>query len=188
MITKINSSITKINNDSNIYYLKDLDLIIDAGNAMFREQTVLEINKVCDPKKIKKVIFTHLHYDHIGCYDLFENAEFFASKKEIESLHKDRVGTILSEELSKEFNIKLKDVNNCNLPENFEIINTPGHTIGGICIYDSKNKILFSGDTLFFNGLYGRHDLPNSTKEALFKSLELLKKLDIQILCPGHDY
>ncbi len=188
MITEINPSITKINNDSNIYYLKDLDLIIDAGNNAFREQTIREINKVCDPKSIKIVIFTHLHYDHIGCYDIFENAKFFASKKEIEFLHKDRMGTILNEKLSQKFNIELQDVNKSGLPENFEIIDTPGHTIGGICIYDKKNKILFSGDTLFFNGTYGRYDLPNSTKEGLFKSLELLKKLDIEILCPGHNY
>ncbi len=188
MITKITPSIFKISNDSNIYYLKDLNLIIDAGDNAFRKQTLAEINKVCDPKTIKIVIFTHLHYDHIGCFDLFKNAEFFASKKEIESLHKDRIGTIFNEEMSQKFNIELKDVNNCELPSNLEIINTPGHTIGGICIYDSENKILFSGDTLFYNGIHGRCDLPNSNKDKMVKSLELLNNLDVEILCPGHDY
>jgi len=187
MITEITPSIFKVTNDSNIYYLKKLDLIIDAGNNALREQTILEINKICNPKTVKKVIFTHLHYDHIGCFDLFENAKFFSSKKEIESLHKDRIGTILNKKESQRFNIELEDVNNCGLPSNFKIIDSPGHTIGGICIYDSKNKILFSGDTLFNNG-YGRYDFPNSSKESLFKSLELLKKLDVKILCPGHDY
>jgi len=187
MITEITLTITKINNDSNIYYLRDLNLIIDAGNNKFGEQTISEINKVCNPKTVNIVIFTHLHYDHIGCFDIFENAKFFASKKEIESLNKDRLGTILSEEMSEQFNIKLNNVEDCKLPPNFIIINTPGHTIGGICIYDKDKKILFSGDTLFNKG-YGRYDLPNSDKESLFNSLDLLNKLDVQILCPGHDY
>jgi glyoxylase-like metal-dependent hydrolase (beta-lactamase superfamily II) len=187
MITEITPTITKINNDSNIYYLKDLDLIIDAGNATFREQTISELKQVCDPKTVKIVIFTHLHYDHIGCYDLFENAEFFASKKGIKSLHKDRLGTILNKELSEKFNIQIDNIETLSLPSKFIIIDTPGHTCGGICIYDRDKKILFSGDTLFNKG-YGRCDLPNSNKQDLVNSLKLLNSLEIKILCPGHDY
>ncbi len=81
MIKEITKDIYKINNDSNIYYLKKLNLIIDAGNNTFREQTIKELLEVCDPKTIKIVIFTHLHYDHIGCFNIFENAEFYASEK-----------------------------------------------------------------------------------------------------------
>jgi glyoxylase-like metal-dependent hydrolase (beta-lactamase superfamily II) len=187
MITEITSSITKISNDSNIYYLKDLNLVIDAGNNALREQTVADINQVCDPKSVKVVIFTHLHYDHIGCYDLFENAKFFASKKEIKSLHKDREGTILNEELSEKFNIDIEPIDNLSLPSKFIIIDTPGHTCGGICIYDRDEKILFSGDTIFNNG-YGRCDLPNSNEQDLITSLKLLQSIEIKILCPGHDY
>ena len=41
----------------------------------------------------------------------------------------------------------------------FKVIHTPGHTNGGTSLYSEKEKILFSGDTLF-KGTYGRCDLP----------------------------
>ena len=50
-----------------------------------------------------------------------------------------------------------------------------------------KEKILFSGDCLFENGI-GRYDLPNSVPEEMEKSLDKLKKINYKTLAPGHDY
>jgi glyoxylase-like metal-dependent hydrolase (beta-lactamase superfamily II) len=66
-----------------------------------------------------------------------------------------------------------------------EVINTPGHTPGSICILEKKTKTLFSGDTLFDKGIYGRTDLGGSEIE-LKKSIKKLYELDWKILCPGH--
>ena len=74
----------------------------------------------------------------------------------------------------------------------FEIIHTPGHTPGGICLY-SKNQengkppVLFSGDTLFKEGI-GRTDFPGCSQESLIQAIkERLFILDEEtIVYPGH--
>lgn len=67
-----------------------------------------------------------------------------------------------------------------------QIIETPGHTLGGICLYFEQDKVLFSGDTLFSLGC-GK--LFEGTAEDMFHSLEKLKALpdDVLVYC-GHEY
>ncbi len=68
-----------------------------------------------------------------------------------------------------------------------EVIHTPGHSPGGICLYSRKEKVLFTGDTLFAEGIVGRTDLPYSSKEALKESLKKLSRLPAgTIIYPGH--
>lgn len=74
----------------------------------------------------------------------------------------------------------------------FEIIHTPGHTSGGICLYNRKQEngqspVLFSGDTLFKEGI-GRTDFPGCSKKELIQAIkERLFVLDEKtIVYPGH--
>lgn len=68
-----------------------------------------------------------------------------------------------------------------------EIISAPGHTPGGICVYLPAENVLFSGDTLFADGVVGRTDLSYSNKEDLVKSLKKLEQLPSDtIIYPGH--
>jgi glyoxylase-like metal-dependent hydrolase (beta-lactamase superfamily II) len=70
-----------------------------------------------------------------------------------------------------------------------EVIHTPGHTPGGICLLLKKpvNNILFSGDTLFFQGV-GRTDFPGANEGALIKSIKekLLVLPQETTVYPGH--
>jgi len=73
----------------------------------------------------------------------------------------------------------------------FEIIHTPGHTPGGICLYSSADKIIFTGDSLFA-GSVGRTDFPGYDVHACMQQLieNIRKKLlilpgETKIL-PGH--
>ncbi|OJV62155.1 MAG: MBL fold metallo-hydrolase [Clostridiales bacterium 38-18] len=68
-----------------------------------------------------------------------------------------------------------------------KVIHTPGHTIGGICLYFDKEKILFSGDTLFY-GSIGRTDLPGGSHKQLIQGiLNKLMILEDQVaVYPGH--
>jgi glyoxylase-like metal-dependent hydrolase (beta-lactamase superfamily II) len=182
---KLAENIWKINVDSNVYFL-DLDkkIIIDAGPEQYKDEVLNEIKKITDPEKIEIVIFTHLHYDHIGNFDIFPNAEFYTSEEEIELFKENKLWAIGDPILAERFTIKLHPLKKL---EGFDIIKTPGHTKGSFCLLYKKEKILFSGDTLFFNG-FGRIDFPGSAPEKMQKSLESLKKLDYKILAPGHDY
>jgi len=68
-----------------------------------------------------------------------------------------------------------------------EVIHTPGHSPGGICLLSDGN--LFTGDTLFVGGI-GRTDLPGSSHEQFMKSIKgkLLRLPPETIVWPGHDY
>ena len=108
MIKEITKDIYKINADSNIYFLDfDEKTLIDVGNRAFREDIEKLLKDIVDLDSIKKVLLTHLHYDHIGNFDLFKNAKFYASKEEIKSLNKNKPDTILNREMQDLFNIKL---------------------------------------------------------------------------------
>ncbi|MEP7219308.1 MAG: MBL fold metallo-hydrolase [Bacteroidota bacterium] len=69
----------------------------------------------------------------------------------------------------------------------FRVIHTPGHTEGGICLYDATHEILFAGDTLFA-GSVGRTDLPGGVWETLLGSItdKLLSLPDSVRVYPGH--
>ena len=71
----------------------------------------------------------------------------------------------------------------------FEIIETPGHTPGGVCFYFKNEKQLFSGDTLF-QGSVGRTDLPGGDYDTLMRSIseQLLPLPDDLRIFPGHQY
>ncbi|MGA2640607.1 MAG: MBL fold metallo-hydrolase [Spirochaetia bacterium] len=51
------------------------------------------------------------------------------------------------------------------------VLETPGHTPGSVCFYAEKEGILFSGDTLFFDGV-GRSDLPGGSEKKLRESIQ----------------
>lgn len=67
-----------------------------------------------------------------------------------------------------------------------EVIETPGHTPGSVCLYWPEEKVLLSGDTLFRMG-YGRTDLPGGNMGQLVASLDRLFALPVDTLVyPGH--
>ena len=67
------------------------------------------------------------------------------------------------------------------------VLETPGHTRGGICLYSEKDGLLFSGDTLFFMGV-GRTDLPGGNEKAMLESIrtKLLTLPPETRVFPGH--
>lgn len=71
----------------------------------------------------------------------------------------------------------------------WEVIHTPGHTPGSICLYNKEEETLISGDTLFAYGGYGRTDMYGGNEAQIYKSLALLKeKLPGKTkVYPGHD-
>ena len=67
------------------------------------------------------------------------------------------------------------------------VLETPGHTKGGICLYSEKDGILFSGDSLFFMGI-GRTDLPGASEKTLLDALrsKILTLPPQTRVFPGH--
>jgi hydroxyacylglutathione hydrolase len=69
----------------------------------------------------------------------------------------------------------------------FDILHTPGHTEGSVCLYEERSALLLSGDTLFPNG-WGRTDLPGGNEDQMVASIERLARSirsGVRVL-PGH--
>lgn len=71
-------------------------------------------------------------------------------------------------------------------PFELELIETPGHTMGSVCLLEKQSGLLFSGDCLFAEGGQGRTDLHGGDWRLMKESLEKLAALDYDCLCPGH--
>lgn len=68
----------------------------------------------------------------------------------------------------------------------FTVLHTPGHTPGGVCLYEPTEGVLFSGDTIFA-GARGRTDLPGGDAATLVESLRRLRALPPATrVYPGH--
>ena len=126
--------------------------------------------------KLKYILNTHHHYDHIG-----GNTEL---KKKFGSVV---LGFNGDAKRIPEIDILLKDNEIWN-SGNFKakIIHIPGHTLGHICFYFFDENLLFTGDTLFSLGC-GR--IFEGTYEQMYDSLNKLKSLpkETKIYC-GHEY
>ena len=165
--------------------------MIDAGDAMDREAIGREVSKIVALDKIKAVLFTHLHYDHIGSADLFSNAKFFASEKEVEDFKKNSRGFYFFVDEETDLILKEKLEIFDNEIFGMKVIEVPGHTRGSVAFLDEKRKLVFSGDTIFGGHVFGRYDLPNSVPEKMGDSVKMLNEIVSKkgfILCPGHGY
>lgn len=180
--------ITTISMQENIYILSSNGkaFIIDPGLGVPEVVAYLEEHKL----QPQFILLTHGHGDHIYgvrdlqnkyripvyCYlkekNLIENAQLNLSTSlgRTEEIQCDKYFTE-TDELSFE-------------GKNIEIIPTPGHTEGSICIRIENN--LFTGDTLFRLSM-GRTDLPTSDDYAMKSSLKILKELpETWNVYPGH--
>ena len=127
-------------------------------------------------KKLDYILNTHHHFDHVGGNKELKKkygAKIFGFKKD-----KTRIPGI-DNNLEENENFKIGNIF-------FKVIFIPGHTSGHIAFYSEKEKVIFSGDTLFSLGC-GR--VFEGTYQQMFNSLNKFKKLppDTKIYC-GHEY
>ncbi len=66
-----------------------------------------------------------------------------------------------------------------------QVYHTPGHSPGSVCLYDPDEKVLFTGDLIFKEGL-GRTDLPGGNSDQIKQSIRRLQGLDVEYLLSGH--
>jgi glyoxylase-like metal-dependent hydrolase (beta-lactamase superfamily II) len=142
-----------------------------------------------DHSRIKLLLFTHGHPDHIEATDRFAEDVVRGIGKQ-EHLYMQEEGNELFlatgvQAPSKPVKLLLEE-GSLNLGDKtFSVITTPGHTPGSICLYWPDEKVLISGDTLFYRGV-GRTDLPGGDGDRLAESISKLSKLQIEYLIPGH--
>ena len=133
---------------------------------------------------IDLIIATHMHPDHIEAAQSFSSLATMVTINEIEYRYFQRMArsfhdfTIEPDFFLEEGIFKAGGVE-------LEVIHSPGHSPGSICLYWPTHKALFAGDVIFEQGV-GRTDLPGGDGEQLKKSIGRLSSLDLELLPPGH--
>lgn len=149
-----------------------------------------KIARVIEKTKFKPVMIinTHGHFDHIGGNNFFD-LPVYIHKEDVDFLKdpdKNLSSIFSSPYICRNQVIRLNEGDKVNIGNlTFDILHTPGHTPGSICL--KINDILFSGDTVFANGI-GRTDFPFGDEDILFKSIreKILVLPDEMIVYPGH--
>lgn len=139
---------------------------------------------------IETIVITHAHYDHIAHVKeiarLCNDAAVCIHEADADGLVDD------SRSLSMHFGARSPGIapdvvlHDGDRIGDLLVIHTPGHTPGGICLYDAEARVLFSGDTVFTGGSFGRYDFPGGDRTVLAASIERLTTLDVEGLYPGH--
>lgn len=199
--------------DSHVYLIglpssEDLTLV-DAGLIGKGKNKIDAIKKAgIKPEDIKRVIMTHTHLDHIGCLDYIlkeiPHAELWIHINEAMPLEKGDERTVYGMEMFRtmcqtQFGIKegaftfkvdrkLKGGETIEIGSMpWEILHVPGHSPGGIALYNPMQHILISGDVIYADYAIGRFDLFGANAAQLKDSLYRLAELKVKTLLPGHN-
>jgi glyoxylase-like metal-dependent hydrolase (beta-lactamase superfamily II) len=139
--------------------------------------------------QINTIVLTHCHFDHTA--RVKEIAHMCKAKV---AIHKNDVRGLLEDtwSLSMHFGARSPGIapdmvlTDGDFIGDLRVLHTPGHTPGSICLIAERDLVLFSGDTVFSDGCFGRYDFPGGSRIELARSLDRLALLDVEGLYPGH--
>ena len=195
---------------NHLYLIVDQDdaVLIDAHIGQEAEKVIKKIEEIIELDNLKTILLTHGHCDHMGACPLLEektNASIAAHIADAQYVEDPWIQFV---SLYQDFNISaqayqdfitmcggrgvkitkaLHDGDEIKVGSlNLEIIHTPGHSPGSICVYEPETKTVFSGDVLIPS-----LQLPNTlgviqdaTKQM--QSMKRLSEMNIRALCQGH--
>ena len=165
-------------------------MVIDPGDDIAEILAIIEKHKL----KVKQIVITHAHIDHVGGAmklraatgaPILLNQKDYTLLKMLD-LQADWIGMQSPGKVEIDHSLGENDtVQAGSLLAN--VIHTPGHTEGSICLYFPAEKKLIAGDTLFA-GSIGRTDLPGGSFDKIMRSLhdKVLALPDETAVVAGH--
>lgn len=165
-------------------------MVIDPGDDIADIQAILEKHHLT----VKQIVITHAHIDHVGGAmklrqatgaPVLINQNDYALLKMLD-VQAAWLGMTSPGQVEIDHSIGDADKVAAG-PLVANVIHTPGHTEGSICIYFPSEQKLIAGDTLFA-GSIGRTDLPGGNFDKIIRSLheKLLTLPDETVVVPGH--
>ncbi len=180
---------------SHVYLLRGRtkNILIDAGMADHFETLKSALAELAlTPRDIHLIILTHEHFDHIGAAIFFAGTATIAAHRlaankitvQDEFVMMNKLFDLSADPMRADIWLErdtIIDLGNFQL----QVLHTPGHCSGCICIYEPHNRILFTGDTVLAGGVLSGI-FPSGSISDYMHSLEQLSTLQIRYLYPGH--
>ena len=165
-------------------------MVIDPGDQI---EDILEILRQ-EKLTLKQIVITHAHIDHVGgamklkaatgaAVLMNQNDHALLKMLDVQAtwVGMKPPGQVQVDEAAGEGRVlKIGNIS-------ANVVHTPGHTEGSICVYFPEEKKLIAGDTLFA-GSIGRTDLPGGSFDKIIRSLHtrVLALPDETLVVPGH--
>jgi glyoxylase-like metal-dependent hydrolase (beta-lactamase superfamily II) len=165
-------------------------MVIDPGDDIEDIVAIIDENQL----QVKQIVITHAHIDHVGGAmklrartgaPILLNQNDYALLKMLD-VQASWLGMASPGEVKIEAGLAHDQTLRAgNLSAN--VLHTPGHTEGSVCLYFPAEKMLIAGDTLFARSI-GRTDLPGGSFEKIIRSLhdQVLTLPDDTAVIPGH--
>lgn len=147
-------------------------IIVDTGAPSDSDKLLFDLKAMdVKPKDVDLIVNTHLHIDHCGCNDLFENALVYAHELESPPIGNARISGSMT------------------LVPGVELVHTPGHTAGSITAFVSaEKKYAICGDAIPTKANYDSHVPPSIAydKKLALKSMDAIIGW-ADVIIPGHE-
>lgn len=184
-------------------YLSNYYVLISDGNDGKRHAAVIDPSAAAvrilelvlqNSAKLDYIVMTHGHFDHIMALDTLRDisgAPAFIHEDDAEMLtdgEKNAYSFFFGQD--KTFRPADGTLTNGDILslgcDRLEVIGTPGHSKGSICLLNKKDGFMLTGDTIFADS-YGRFDLHGGDRLTLAKTLSSLHRFDRNLtIYPGH--
>jgi len=176
--------------NTNCYYVEynKTKILIDPG---FEEEELLQFLK---GQKLDFIIFTHYHIDHILGYQDVKKVIRSSGKTLIHKLDYQYLNdptyngaSFIGFEFEKINDAEYFEGDEYELIPGVKLLLASGHTPGSIVVFFEDEKIMFSGDTIFADGI-GRTDLPGADPKKMVYTIRKMLKLPLETkIFPGHE-
>ncbi len=165
-------------------------MVIDPGDDISKIVEIVRKNNL----QVKQIVITHAHIDHVGGAMKLRastGAPILLNQNDYELLkildvQATWIGVQTPEKVEIDRSVSTGETVSAG-SHAAQVLHTPGHTEGSICLYFAAEKKLIAGDTLFA-GSIGRTDLPGGSMRKILNSLHgtVLELPDDTVVVPGH--